>query len=373
MCEVRPTVVRVVDVPATSTLPELHDLLQAALGWTDSHLHEFLTDDARYAVPDDEWDLGDLGPALRDETATRLRELPARFRYRYDFGDGWEHDVEVLGPGAEQPGCRYGEGNCPPEDCGGPGGYAELLAALADPAHPEHAGVRAWVGELADFDQSAADRLVAQTAGAVPDSVRLVLDLAAGGVRLTPGGRLPRSFVRQVQQVRPEWAWDERPASREEDLIPLLALHDVLRGVGLLRLSKGTVRPIKSAADDREVVRRLRSWFEPDGFSEILAGLTVATVAGAGECDGDELASRVAPMLGHTWSIEGRPVTEQDVRRQISGLHSVLLGLDLITYEGRRYRPGPSARTLLPRATALAHRWAAVADQPGVGLSSEPR
>ena len=74
-----------------------------------------------------------------------------------------------------------------------------------------------------------------------------MLDLTADGVKLTPGGRLPRAFVRQVQQQRPEWAWSDRPAAREDDLIPLLALHDVLREVGLLRLRKGVLQPIKAA------------------------------------------------------------------------------------------------------------------------------
>ena len=60
----------------------------------------------------------------------RLRGLSKRFVYLYDFGDGWTHDVELLGPGTDQPGCVYGEGTCPPEDCGGPQGYAEIQAVL---------------------------------------------------------------------------------------------------------------------------------------------------------------------------------------------------------------------------------------------------
>ena len=64
-----------------------------------------------------------------------LADLGAEFEYLYDFGDGWTHDVEVLGPGGSAPGCVDGHGACPPEDCGGPGGYAELLDVLADPAH----------------------------------------------------------------------------------------------------------------------------------------------------------------------------------------------------------------------------------------------
>jgi hypothetical protein len=137
-------VVRVVDVPSSTTLAELHELLQAALGWTDSHLHEFVVGEQRYGVPDDGGFDDDVEPPVRDEAGARLKDLGARFVYSYDFGDGWIHDVEVLGRGGDQPGCVYGEGMCPPEDCGGPSGYAEMLEVLADPAHDEHDSIRQW-------------------------------------------------------------------------------------------------------------------------------------------------------------------------------------------------------------------------------------
>ncbi len=353
--EVSPAVLRVLDVPSTSTLPELHLLLQAAVGWTNSHLHEFVTDHARFGVPDDDWlDIDGSGrdPLRRQvETGVLLRELGPRFGYRYDLGDGWEHDVEVLGAGSDRPGCRYGEGDCPPEDCGGPGGYSSLRAVLGDPTHPQHRELRAWAGDRTEFDQAATDELVRQTAGTVPDSVRLVLQLAADGITLTPGGRLPRVIVRRVQQDRPDWAWSEKPASREEDLLPLLALHELLREVGLLRLSRGVLRPIKAAADERQVVRRLRSWFESDRFTELLAGLTVATLVSHGRCAPAELGQRVHQLLGFGWSTGGRPLTAADVNAEIAALSAALRGLDLITEHGMAaYGPGPAARTLLPGA-----------------------
>ena len=143
-----------------------------------------------------------------------------------------------------------------------------LREVLADPHHEEHDRLRKWVGELPAFDREATDLLVRQTVGEVPESVRLLLDLLAGGVKLTPGGRLPRSVVRAVQERRPEWYPLDRPASIEEDLYPLAVLHDIVRKVGLARLANGVLRPTRAAADDREVVRRLRTWFEPEGFSE---------------------------------------------------------------------------------------------------------
>lgn len=350
--DVAPDVVRVVDVPASTMLPELHELLQAALGWTDSHLHQFVTDELTYGVPDP-----DADEEQRDETGVRLKDLPARFVYLYDFGDGWTHDVELLGPGAEQPGCRYGEGMCPPEDSGGPSGYAELLAVLADPAHEDHDAMREWAGELAAFDQADTDLLLRQTVGAVPGSVRLVLDLAQGGVKLTPGGRLPRTFVRQVQQQRPRWYGLDRPATIEEDLAPLVALHDLLRHVGLLRLSKGVIHPTRAAGDDVAVVRRLRSWFEPEDFTAILTGVAVAVLATFGPQRIAELARRVHPLLGHGWIRNGQPLIESDLRSSIGHLGAVLRGLDMIETDGAIWCAGPSARCLLPRATALTHLW----------------
>jgi hypothetical protein len=179
---VEPPVVRVIDVPSAVTLPELHDLLQAAIGWTDSHLHQFVTADATFGMVlpgEDVWP-----EDQRDETGARLADLGAKFEYHYDFGDGWIHDVEVLGRGGEAPGCVDGRGACPPEDCGGPGGYAELLDTLADPADPEHERMRDWVGNrLRPFDRVAIDARVRQVVGEVPESVRLLLGFVADGVK----------------------------------------------------------------------------------------------------------------------------------------------------------------------------------------------
>lgn len=360
LLEVQPTVVRVIDVPACTTLPELHDLLQVTLGWTDSHLHQFHTDQAVYGVPDDDW--GDDQDTQRDEAGVRLRDLPARFQYLYDFGDCWNHDIEILGRGGEQPGCVYGEGPCPPEDCGGPHGYAHLRAVLANPSHPEYDEMRTWAGGLPDFDHATTDLLVRQTVGTVPGSVRLVLDLATPGVKLTPGGRLPRAFVREVQQHRPHWHWDSsgRPAAREDDLIPLVALHDLLRRVGLLRLAHGALTPTRAATDDREIVRRLRSAFPPEEFTTVLTGVTLALLAAQGPQRLAELAAGAFPLLGHGWATpSGALLTEFDVRLAISRLSANLRGLDLIDTDTGVWRAGPSARALLPTAAALAHLWSA--------------
>lgn len=355
LCEVEPPVVRVLDVPAAVLLPELHNLVQAGLGWTDSHLHQFVADDACYRIPDVDGPDDEL-----DESSVPLRALPDRFGYRYDFGDGWQHDIEVLGRGGDQPGCVDGHGACPPEDCGGPGGYAEFREALADPSHLEHTAMRTWAAHWRDdFDLAAADLLVRQTAGTIPAPVRLVLELAGSGVRLTPGGRLPRAFVRQVQQHYPSWGWAGRPASLEEDLLPLAALHDVLRQVGLLRMRHGVLHPTRAAGDQVQVVRRLRSWFGPEhGYPAVLAGTSVAQLATRGPYRPAELARQVFPLLDDRWvTAEGTPLTEQDVSRELYRLESVLVGLDLVIATEGSWCAGPSACWLLPRATGLAHLW----------------
>lgn len=352
MREVEPRVERVIDVPAAITLDDLHEILQVALGWTDSHLHQFRTEETTYAVPFEVWD--DQEREV-DERGVPMSSLPKRFVYAYDFGDGWEHEIEVLGRGGDEPGCVGGKGACPPEDCGGPYGYDELLAALADTRHPEHQRMTAWVGNgLRPFDQEITSRRIRDAVGVVPETVRLLLDLLADGVRLTPGGRLPRAVVRAVQERRPDWYPLERPASIEEDLYPLATLHDVLRHVRLLRLANGVLRPTKAAADEIETVRRLRSWFAPQEFSTMVAERAVALLEARGPMELRMLAAELLPLLGHGWQRGGEPITTHDVERELPRLSHQLEALDLITRNRSSWTAGPSARSLLPGATLLA-------------------
>jgi len=154
---VRPPIWRRLQVSGGASLAELHDVLQIAFGWTDTHLHQFVIGGAYYGVPDpDEVDW----PPLQDERRMRLGDIAATtksFVYAYDFGDGWEHSIVVEKtlepePGVAYPRCLAGRRNGPPEDCGGPWGYMELLQALADPTHPEHAEMREWLGGELDPD-----------------------------------------------------------------------------------------------------------------------------------------------------------------------------------------------------------------------------
>ncbi len=150
---VEPTIWRRIIVPSSLTLTELHAVIQGAMGWEDSHLHMFEIDGNRYEIPEDVGFGPDSG--VFDERAQKLDGLLStdmKFSYSYDFGDDWMHTITVekqqdgaeLGVQAFR--CIAGEQACPPEDCGGPYGYPELLDALADPSHPDHEEMVDWAG-----------------------------------------------------------------------------------------------------------------------------------------------------------------------------------------------------------------------------------
>lgn len=155
---IRPQIFRRLEIPTAISLGVLHDILQIAFGWTNSHLHQFLVGDRRFGPREGEFD-----DAIADESKTRLAKLlPSydRFVYEYDFGDEWMHLITVEKTLAREaalsyPRCTGGKRAGPPEDCGGPWGYADLLAALSDPGHEEHESMLEWIGD--DFDPEAFD------------------------------------------------------------------------------------------------------------------------------------------------------------------------------------------------------------------------
>jgi len=156
---------RRLQVPGDANLGWLHAVIQVAMGWTNSHLHHFLTSDARYADPRHTEDAGFGGEPDRDESKAKLEQIApherVQFGYEYDFGDSWEHEitVEKILPDAATAGtialCLEGARACPPEDCGGIWGYAELLKTLKNPKHPEHKTMKEWLGR--PFDAEAFD------------------------------------------------------------------------------------------------------------------------------------------------------------------------------------------------------------------------
>ena len=157
----RPPIWRRVQVRSDISLATLHWIIQEAMGWTDSHLHQFRLGEIYYGVPDQD-DFG-LSETKNEKTA-KLNQLlsrpKAKFIYEYDFGDSWEHEVlleKILPPDPEvrYPVCITGKRACPPEDCGGVWGYGDFLAAIQNPDHPEHEELLEWIG--GSFDPEAFD------------------------------------------------------------------------------------------------------------------------------------------------------------------------------------------------------------------------
>jgi hypothetical protein len=149
---ISPPVWRRILVPRDITLRNLHRTLQTVMGWTNSHLHQFVGPRQRWS------DLRSrVGSKVADENRTKLGDLigtaGARLLYEYDFGDGWQHELlleeVLLGDESFHQICVAGKRSCPPEDCGGPQGFAELLTAFQDANHPNHEEACEWLG---DFD-----------------------------------------------------------------------------------------------------------------------------------------------------------------------------------------------------------------------------
>jgi len=163
-----PAIWRLIDVPGWYDFRELHVAIQGAMGWTDSHLHMFTPVGESWSS---EWQIGIPLDDLDEETIAGW-EIPIiehfgsvgdALDYTYDFGDGWEHRVELTGvslasseiqttsagssaPAATYPRCLDGAGSCPPEDCGGPHGFSLLREILPDPTHEQYDEMLEWVG-----------------------------------------------------------------------------------------------------------------------------------------------------------------------------------------------------------------------------------
>ena len=144
------------------TLYRLHLVLQEAMGWTNSHLHLFIIGAKEYGDPEIDED-SPWGASILDERKAKLNQLikseKSSFTYEYDFGDGWQHAVlcEKILPNQASPRavCLAGARACPPEDCGGIGGYEELVEAMKNPRRKRYKELVDWLGE--EFDAEAFD------------------------------------------------------------------------------------------------------------------------------------------------------------------------------------------------------------------------
>ena len=162
LLDIKPKIWRRIQVP-DCTLVDFHEYIQAAFGWENYHLHQFEIEGVEYSQPAPDGD--DVGVSFVNEIGVLLSQLlpksnpKARWIYEYDFGDCWRHEVLFEGfppadPKAKTPICLEGKRACPPEDCGGPWGYGDYLAAIADPEHEQHEEMLEWRGP---FDPEAFD------------------------------------------------------------------------------------------------------------------------------------------------------------------------------------------------------------------------
>lgn len=317
LASAEPPVWRRIEVASDLFLDRVHVVLQVVMGWQDYHLHQFASGAEVHHPHAENYVMPaalDEGVVGVDERRVRLDEVLVepgeRLHYEYDFGDGWSHTLDleaVLDRAPEDPAsCLDGARACPPEDCGGIGGYAELLQVLADPEHPDHDRMRTWAG--ADFDPDRFD--VAKVNGALghrgglrappidpdsplgdllarihlPSSIGDALDALAApqsvvdpadrqqfgshyrqllkrigndGVKLTAAGYLSPVLVREIAMglgLDDLWLGT---ANREHHTVPVLHLRESAQDLGLLRLAKGHLMLTKAGCRVRDDPRFL--------------------------------------------------------------------------------------------------------------------
>jgi hypothetical protein len=306
----KPPVWRRLELPGDLSLPRLHDVIQAAMGWSDSHLHRFRTGhDHRspFFVTHFDLDEGEDG-TLEDDV--RLDQLVAEkgdeLWYEYDFGDGWDHKLvveEVLNEPPSASRCSGGRMACPPEDCGGIGGYEELAAwvrsgygddllpqGFEDAEHgrtwlplewhpdnfdveeanvalavavAEPVAVNGELAELAEQLEHRGIRLLREVLGRplshgptevtnaeaarLTETYRTFLEVLGDGVALTAAGYLPPAMVEQLAARSGISDWWIGKANREDLTYPVAGIRTTARALGLVTVRKGRLSPTAAA------------------------------------------------------------------------------------------------------------------------------
>ncbi len=311
----KPPVWRRLELAGDLSLPRLHDVIQAAMGWTNSHLHRFRTgSDHRspFFVTSFDVEEGEDGTLEDDVRVDQvLVEAGDELWYEYDFGDGWDHKVvveEVLEEAPARPRCTGGRMACPPEDCGGIGGYEELAAwvrsghddtllpaGFSSAAHahdwlpldwrPDQFDVEetnaalavavaepvAVTGEMAELAEQLEHRgirllrevlgrslshgptdLTAEEAAQITETYRLFLDVIGDGVALTGAGYLPPSVVEQFAERSGITDWWIGKANREDVTPPVAKVRDTARALGLVSVRKSRLSPTAAAIRFRQ-------------------------------------------------------------------------------------------------------------------------
>lgn len=141
-------------VPGDYKLSKLHKVLQIVMGWGEAHLHEFIINGVSFGEPSPEYGDVKMLDHKKMTLAGIIHEEKKSFNYIYDFGDGWRHELvveKIAAPeeGSHYPICLAGERACPPEDCGGIGGYGHLLEGLENPKTEDQKRLAEWAGDFA--------------------------------------------------------------------------------------------------------------------------------------------------------------------------------------------------------------------------------
>lgn len=250
--EIEPAIWRRIHVWEDAKLPQLHRILQVLFNWEDYHLHDFVVGRRVYSVPDPEDAL--IEREVSDERLVPLnrvvKSVGDTFVYAYDFGDNWRHDIlleAIVLPEPETfyPRCLGGARNGPPEDAGGPHGYANYIEALADPEHEEHEDMLAWRGPF-DPEEFSTDRINAalkrtffrrppakravQASKPDPEMDRLakfVLAALKGGLtqdvprkRIAPGTTLPLELTDRERDLILNHSFAEEDLTRRLRVVP---------------------------------------------------------------------------------------------------------------------------------------------------------
>lgn len=173
LVESNPSIWRRLLVPSDMLLCDFHKVIQTAMGWTNSHLHQFIQDNTFYTVRmpgDNFWDEMDNVDYKGMMISDLLTIEKDAVMYEYDFGDGWVHNISLekisqSEANSKYPVCLDGAMNCPPEDCGGIWGYAQMLEVLENPDDGEYKSYIEWLGGEFDpenFDAGEVNKLLAR-------------------------------------------------------------------------------------------------------------------------------------------------------------------------------------------------------------------
>lgn len=168
----QPQIMRRIEVPLTSTLHTLHEVIQAVMLFESYHLFQFDVGprghETHYGIPDPDgfMDVIDAKHATLDQL---IDAKIKKFTYTYDFGDDWRHSITVEAVTSADPALAYprfieGTRRAPPEDVGGQPGFENFISVMADPKHPEYAELKRWYGRAFNPDDIDEPKIAARMA-----------------------------------------------------------------------------------------------------------------------------------------------------------------------------------------------------------------